>query len=402
MSSIARDKSDELALADWTQTIRHSALQDLLRVASQPGILSLALGLPAPELFPTANYARAVAHVLAHDPMALQYGPPFRPLKSHVVGLMAQRGVSCREEQVFLTAGAQQGVSLLARLMLNPGGQVLSEETIYSGFQQAIEPFQPEVLTVPTDPESGMDIEAVETLLKRGARPAFIYAISSGHNPLSVSMSADKRAHLVELAERHRVPIIEDDPYGFLFYEQTPAPLRALSEEWVFYVGSFSKILAPSLRVGWVILPEALAYKIAALKEGSDIDTATFTQRSISAYLDAGHLPSHLERLRGAYGERRDAMVRALAEHFPADARWNNPASGVFVWVKLPKGTDTGEVLRVSVERERVAFIPGHAFGAMGSRRAANCMRLNFSNSDPQRIAEGVARLGRVLAAMRT
>jgi 2-aminoadipate transaminase len=400
MSPLAPTAADELTLADWTQTIKQSALQELLRVASQPGILSLALGLPAPELFPAADYARAVERVLAHDPVALQYGPPFRPLKSHIVGLMARRGVACREEQVFLTAGAQQGVSLLARLLLNPGGQVLFEETIYSGFQQAVEPFQPEVLTVPTDPESGMDVEAVESLLRGGARPAFIYAISNGHNPLSVNMSAEKRARLVELAEEYRVPVVEDDPYGFLFYEQTPAPLRALSEEWVFYVGSFSKILAPSLRVGWVILPESLVYKIAALKEGSDIDTSTFAQRSISAYLDAGHLDAHLAGLRRAYGERRDAMVRALAEHFPAEARWRVPASGVFVWVELPRGADTGELLRVSVERERVAFIPGHAFGVMGSRRAANCLRLNFSNSDPRRIEDGVARLGRVLAAM--
>ena len=387
----------EVALANWTKAIKRSALQDLLAVASRPGILSFALGLPSAELFPKGAYGDAAAKVLAEDPRALQYSPPFQPLKAHVVKLMAERGVECSEQQVFLTAGAQQGLSLLARLLLNPGGRVLCEETIYTGFQQSVEPFQPDLLTVATDGETGIDVDAVEARLRGRARPAFIYVISNGHNPLSVTLSTEKRNRLVELACRYGVPIVEDDPYGMLSYEAISPPLRALDSEWVFYVGSFSKILAPSLRVGWLVVPEHLIHHLSVIKEASDIDTSTFSQRCVSAYLDAGHLPSHLAELRREYGRRRDVMLNALAAHFPPEARWTSPQCGVFVWVELPTKFNLDEVLKRAIAEERVAFIPGHAFAVNGSRQGANCMRLNFSNSSPASIEDGVARLARVL-----
>jgi 2-aminoadipate transaminase len=390
----------EIALATWARDSRPSILQSLLGLATRPGMRSFAHGLPAPELFPVEDYTRAAIQVLASTPTALQYGPQHQPLKAHIVALMAQRGVVCREEQVFLTTGAQQAMSLLVHLLLDPGGPVLIEETIYSGFQQVLEPFRPTILTVPTDPETGVDVDAVARLLEGGARPAFMYAITDGHNPLGMSMSPAKRQRLVELARRYRMPIIEDDAYGFLCYEE-PAlpPLRALDEQWVFYVGSFSKILVPALRVGWTILPEALMGKMAALKEASDIDTATFGQRTIAAYLDMGLLPEHVAMLRREYRIRRDTMLRALREHFPDGARWYPPRSGMFVWVELPAGVQTDEVLNIAVATEQVAFVPGHAFGVGGSRRAANCLRLNFSNCPPEGIADGIARLGRVVRA---
>src|SRR5436305_818207 len=178
----------ETILADWAGEIQRSTIQDVLVATAQPGILSFALGLPAPELFPTEAYTQVATQVLSSEPRALQYGPPWQPLKAHIVALMAQRGVLCREEQVFLTTGAQQGMSLLARLLLNPGAPVLLEETIYSGIQQAIEPFQPTLLTVPADPQTGIDVDAVATLLEHQKAPRFMYAISDGHNPLGVSM----------------------------------------------------------------------------------------------------------------------------------------------------------------------------------------------------------------------
>ena len=388
----------EMVLADWAHEARRSTIQDMLAVTAQPDILSFALGLPAPELFPTETYTQVAMQVLASESRALQYGPPWQPLKAHIVALMAQRNVICREEQVFLTTGAQQGMSLLARLLLNPLGTVLLEETIYSGIQQAIEPFQPTLLTVPTDRETGMDVDAVASLLERQAPPAFIYAISDGHNPLGTCMSLEKRRRLVELARHYHVPIIEDDAYGLLWYDQVAIPpMRALEEGWVFYLGSFSKILAPALRVGWIIAPEALLPKLSALKEASDIDTATFSQRTIAAYLAAGHLPNHLTELRQAYSTRRDSMLSALRSYFPRETKWHRPSSGMFVWVELPHEVDTAEILKVAVERERVAFLPGHAFDVDGSRRAAHCMRLNFSNCRAERIEEGIARLARVL-----
>lgn len=385
------------ALAGWARSITRSALQVMLSEASRPDILSLALGLPAAELFPAEAYGRAAVHVLETEANALQYGPPSRVLKSQIVELMARRGVACREEQIFLTAGAQQGVNLLARLLLDPGGSVMTEELTYTGCQQVLEPYQPNVLSVPTSAESGMDLDAVEAHLRSGARPAFIYTVTDGHNPLGVSMSREKRERLVNLAREFRVPIIEDDPYGFIHYEAATPPLRAFDENFVYYVGSFSKILAPALRAGWLVIPEALSMHLSIIKEASDIDTGTFSQRAISAFIAAGHLDGHLEKLRREYAARRDAMLASLGRHFAGGARWNVPTSGIFIWVELDSDLSTLELLKLALERERVAFIPGQVFGVGGTPRA-NCMRLNFSHPSSERIEEGVSRLARCLS----
>jgi 2-aminoadipate transaminase len=383
-----------------TRGVKRSALQDMLIEASHPDVLSFALGLPAAELFPTAAYAEALARVLSTDQRAMQYGPPFQPLKEHIAKLMTLRGVDCKAEQVFLTTGAQQGISLLAQLLLGPGKQVMVEEMTYTGFQQVIELYGPEILTVPTNIETGMDVDAVQSLLENGARPAFIYTVTDGHNPLAVSMSKIKRARLVELAKRYCIPIIEDDPYGFLYYQDRPIPpLRALDDQLVLYVGSFSKILAPALRVGWIIAPEYLIANLSNIKEASDIDTSTLHQRAISSYIDAGHLKTHLPMLRSEYRVRRDAMLCALDRHFPSTSRWHKPSSGVFIWVELPKAIDTGAVLKVALETERIAFIPGRVFCVNNSCQDSHGMRLNFSNSSVGSIEEGIARLARVLAA---
>lgn len=359
--------------------------------------ISLALGLPDTNLFPRESLARAASQTLADVPEALQYGAPFAPLKEHIVELMRRRGVECRQEQIFLTCGAQQGLSLLARLLLGRGGQVLLEQMAYTGFQQALMPLQPQILSVPSDPQSGIDVDAVEAMLEAGARPALIYAVTDGHNPLGLSVSREKRLRLVELACRYGVPIIEDDAYGFIHYgERAEPPLRALDGRWVFYVGSFSKILAPSLRAGWLVVPEELIPVLSILKESSDINTSTFTQRIISAFLDTGELENHVSTLRGEYRARRDVMSKALGEHFPAAARWTLPTSGIFFWVELPARADTTALLGTAVEMG-VTYIPGNAFCVDNSGLGLNCMRLNFSHCAPALLEEGIARLGRLL-----
>lgn len=386
-----------MTLARWAGRITPSALQESLSATTKPGILSFALGLPAPELFPSADLAHAAAHVLATDPRALQYGPPFAPLKTHIVKLMAQRGVKCTESQIFLTVGAQQGLNLLTRLLLDPGGCVLLEEFSYTGLQQIIEPYLPEKWLVPTNTQTGMDVDAVERLLARGVRPAFIYSIADGHNPMAVSMSLPKRERLVALARDHGIPIIEDDPYGFIYYSHQPLPpLRAFDEQWVLYVGSFSKILAPSLRAGWVVAPEALVQKLAIVKEATDIDAAPLTQRVIAAYLDGCDLEERLAMLRREYATRRRIMLDALRRYFPTQATWQEPAGGIFVWVELDEVRNTGELLIEAIEKERIAFIPGGAFSVNGEQ-GKNCMRLNFSNTPPALIEEGIVRLARIL-----
>jgi len=377
--------------------MQRSVLRQMLAVVSRPGILSFAGGLPAPDLFPTADYAAALAQVLAGDRGALQYGPPFAPLKRHIVDLMDQRGVDCVESQIFLTTGAQQALDVLTRLLLDNGGQVMLEEIVYTGISQVVAPLQAEVLPVRTDLSTGLVVEDVIDHLESGATPAYLYVIPDAHNPLGVSLSEAKRRRLAEVAAAYNLPIVEDDPYGFLSYDgRCLPPLRAHNAAQVFYVGSFSKIMAPALRLGWLIAPENLIPKLTVIKEAGDLESSALTQRAVAAYLDAGHLPAHLARLQAEYRARRDTMLAAMRRHFPPGVRWTQPRAGMFIWVTLPEGIDTAVLLETAIEEEQVAFIPGQAFAQPGVC-AAHYMRLNFSNCCLADIEEGIVRLGRVL-----
>ncbi len=313
-------------------------MQDALLLSARPGIICFALGLPSPELFPIGEFTNACAEMLARGPRALQYGPPSTELKSHVVSLMRARGVDCSEQQIFLTSGAQQAVHLIVALVLDRGREIIAEELCYPGFQQIIEFYEPEILTVPTDPKSGLDVDKVEWYLARGARPAFIYTIPDGHNPLGVSLSEEKRTRLLALSQEYSVPIIEEDPYGFLSYGTSPLkPMRAHQTDLVFYVGSFSKILAPSARVG---------------------------------------------------------MLAALSRRFPVGSEWIVPDSGVYVWVRLPDEFDTTHLLETAVKKYGVAFMPGSVFSVVrGGSCARSSLRMNFSYPSAARIEEGMVRL---------
>jgi 2-aminoadipate transaminase len=366
---------------------------------SRPGLVSFALGLPASELFPTAALARAMAEVLEQDPRALQYEASLIALKTHIVQLMARRGVTCTTDQVFVSAGAQQGMNMLVRVLLDAGRNVLVEDRTYTGLLQVLQPFGARPVPVATDAATGIDPDAVEHALTRGVRPAFIYTMSDGHNPLGVSTPPATRARMVEIARRHRVPIVEDDAYGLLHYGEGEAkpPMRSLDDQWVYYVGSFSKVLAPGLRVGWVVVPPDLTTHLSIVKESTDINTATLAQRAIVRTLDSDLLATHLPRLRAAYRERRDTMVRAIAQHFPSETRVSRPPCGMFVWAELPERLDTTRLFVDAVETERVAFVPGAAFAVEGARPALHCMRLNFSNVAPDRIETGIERLGNAI-----
>jgi 2-aminoadipate transaminase len=369
-----------------------AGLKELLEL---PGLLSLAADLPAAELFPMSAVAQASARLLAEP----EYGTPFQPLKRQVVDLMAMRGVRCRPEQIVLTTGVEGSLDLLGRLLLDPGSPVLIEDTLSEKVRAAL-PRQPDILTVSTDPETGIDVDQVESLLEAGARPAFLYVIPEGHDPLGVSLGLEKRLRLLELARAWEVPILEDDTFGFLSYEGHPEPpLRALDNGWVVYLGSFSMLLSPALRAGWIVLPDDPAGRLALLPSAADLDLPSFSHRTISAFLEAGHLPEHLETLRAAYRRRRDTMLRMLQEHFPREVRWSRPASGLYVWVELPEGITAAELLREAVALENVSFTPGPVFAARADGHADRGLRLSFGNNPPHRIEEGVLRLARVLAA---
>jgi 2-aminoadipate transaminase len=384
--------------AQWARTIKRSALREMLELVMRPNLTSFALGLPAPELLPLASYGVASSQALSIDPQALQYQMPSEPLKRHIQELLASRGVNCRPEQIFLTSGAQQAIHLLVNLLVEHGQEVLVEEVTYEGLHMALEPLRPQVLTVPASAETGIDLDAVEAKLIHGARPAFIYTVTDGQNPLGLSLSPQARLRLVELARRFCIPIIEDDVFGFLNYDGPAlSPMRAMDDEWVFYIGSFSKILAPASRVGWVVTPEAFKPALSFLKQASDLDITTLAQLTVSAYLDTGELPGHLTVIRREYGRRRDLMLGALESHFPEEARWKKPSTGMFIWVEAPPEMDTTELLKVAVETERVAFMPGSIFAPAGVKCGRNGMRLNFTHCPSEQIEGGGARLARAL-----
>ncbi|WP_420126116.1 PLP-dependent aminotransferase family protein [Longimicrobium sp.] len=385
-----------LPLAAWTRDVRPSIIQRMLSFSGRDDLVTFALGLPAPELFPVDGLARAAEQVLRGDADALQYKAGHHPLKEQVVRIMADRGVDCRPEQVFLTTAAQQALSLVSRILLEPGGTLLCDELVYMGFKQVVESYRPRILSVGTDLRTGMDVDAVQRYLEAGERPAYIYCITDGHNPLGCSLSPEKRRRLVELAAKYRVPIVEDDAYGMLYYEHPEPPLRALDERWVLYVGSFSKVLAPSFRLGWIVAPRELVSMLGCAKDGADLDMASFSQRVAAAYLAQGGFPAHLATVRAEYHARRDLMLQLVRSELPAGTRWSIPCNGALVWAELPPGYDTDALLDPAMEAG-VAYVPGAAFAVPGSTAGQSGMRLNFSYCQPHQIREGMARLGRVL-----
>lgn len=362
----------------------------------------MAGGLPAVELFPADEYAEAVTQVLSEDPSALQYSPTWEPLREQIVDLMRRRGVACDSSQIVLTTGAQQGIDLLSQLFLEPGGQAAVETITYTGVRQAMAPMSPELLQIASDPTRGIDVEELEGSLEEGQRPRLLYIMSDAHNPLGVSLPQASRKRLVELSSRYGFPIIEDDPYGLLSYdEDLEPPLVASGSEHVLYVGSFSKILAPGLRLGWIVAPSVLEPRLAMLKEAADLECSSLTQRAVSHLLSHWDLDAHLDLLRRTYGERRQALLSALDHHWRGRARWSQPKAGMFVWVELDREIDTEELLRRAVEEEGVAFIPGHAFLAKDHQQsdvvARRAMRLSFSTLPPDSLAAAVAKVDRCL-----
>jgi 2-aminoadipate transaminase len=382
---------------EWLRGRGRSALRRMVERVSRPGVLSLAGGLPAPELFPARAYGEAVQKALATDPRALQYGASYEPLRTRLAALLGERGVACEPGDLLLTHGAQQAIGLAAGLLLAPGATIVVEEAVYTGALEAFAPYSPRILTVGTDPRTGFDVDALEALLAAGERPAFVYLIPEAHNPTGATLSDAKRERLAELAERYHVPLIEDDAYGLLVYDGAPGrPLKALAPDWTLHIGSFSKVIAPALRLGYIVVPPVLRQAAQLFKESADLECSALTQRALATLLEDGFLSAHVATLRETYRARRDAMIEALEAEFPAGTRFSRPRGGFFVWVELPGDVDTSALLDRALEEEGVAFVPGSAFSAdgRGSRRA---LRLSFASQPPEAIREGVRRLGRLL-----
>ena len=386
-------------LASWTEA-GESPMRELLASLNLPGIISLAHVLPGTDFFPSDSYVRASMEVLADDRGALSYHLPCRGLKAQIVRLMALRGVTCSEEQVFITAGAQHAVSLLSWILLDRGSTVILDEVVYDGVAAVTRPLEPTLFTVPSSPTEGCDIEAIETLLEDGARPRFIYAIPDAHNPTGASLPLRHRQRLVELAAAHGVPIIEDDPYGLLGYDGGfPPPLFALDPESVIYVGTFSKILAPALRLGWIVATPEILKPLSRARQGSDMNVANLTQHTVANLLRDIDLPQHLTRVRSEYAGRLDALVQSVTGHFPEGTVCHRPQGGLFAWLELPKEIDTGRLFRESVAKHGVAFIPGEAFAMSSQSSVRHCLRLAYGAIASELVREGVERIGRAIQA---
>ena len=393
-------------IADGAREIRSSAIRDLLKLTVQPDMISFAGGLPAPEFFPAEEISAAGERTLAEAPLAtLQYGPTegYGPLRELLAGWMGRLDVPAAPEQLLITAGSQQGLDLLGRLLIDPGAPVAVEEPTYLGALQAWQTCRPNYLPLPVDDE-GLDVEALERMLAGGARPRFLYVVSCFQNPTGVTLAPARRQRLIELAARYNLPIVEDDPYGELYYEGGRAtPLAALDIalhgelRHVVYLGTLSKVLAPGLRVGWLTAPRPLFDRLVMLKQGVDLQAGSMAQAVAYYACRDGLVERHLPRLRAVYGERRNAMLAALEREMPPGVRWTRPSGGLFLWLTLPEGADSQALLAAAIER-KVAFVPGQPFHPSGG--GANTMRLNFSHSTPAQLADGVARLAETLRGL--
>jgi 2-aminoadipate transaminase len=374
--------------------MRASDIREILKVTAQPEVISLAGGLPAPELFPIDEYRRAFEWVLEADgAQALQYGPSegYRPLRELIVDRLGQFGIRGSAEDILITNGSQQALDLIGKILLDPGDAIVLEKPSYLGAIQAFNQYQARYVVVPMD-EDGMRVDELEPILK-SERVKFIYAIPNFQNPTGRSLSLERRHRLVELAAHYGVPIVEDDPYGELRYEGEHLPsLKALDTTGcVIYLGTFSKILAPGFRLGWIVAaPEAMEGLLHA-KQPADLHTGMIQQMATHHVCRDGFVDRHVETIKAFYKERRDVMLRAMEEHFPADAHFTRPAGGLFVWAELPTDVDT-RVLLLDAIQDKVAFVPGQGFHPDNS--GTNTMRLNFSNVPPDKLREGVRRLG--------
>lgn len=383
--------------AERVNKLRSSAVREILKVTEMPEVISLAGGLPAEELFPIAEIQAAVNYVLENEnaAAALQYGPTegYLPLRREVAAIMRERGVSCSAEEILITSGSQQSLDLLGRVFLDQGDTVLVENPTYLGAIQAFEAFEPRFKAIPTD-DQGMLPEALERAIIEQP-PKLVYLVPTFQNPTGRTMNRERRQAVAEILRRHQVLLVEDDPYSELRFEGEELPsIKSLENDWVIYLSTFSKTVVPGFRVGWMVGDPRLIGNIAKCKQGADLHTNSLVQYILVRYLQETDSQSHIARIRAEYKRRKNAMLEALAREFPPEIRWSLPEGGMFLWLQLPEGINTEPLLAEAVA-EKVAFVPGKPFFV--GEGGENTMRLNYSNSGPEMIDEGIRRLARLI-----
>jgi len=386
-----------------------SVIREILKLAQRPDIISLAGGWPDAALFPVSQFDEIVHDVLCHRAKeALQYGVTegYKPLRALLARQMADFGIHASEDNIVVTSGSQQALDLIGRVLIDPGDVILVESPSYLGAIQAWRAYGAQFATVPLD-EDGLCVDRLEEAIEEH-EPKLLYVLPNFHNPAGVTLALRRRETLISVVDRYGIPLVEDDPYGQLRYEGDPLPpliaLDALRNNGsgndyargnTIYLSTFSKTLAPGLRLGWVVAPPDMARQIAMAKQGADLHTGTLSQLIAYEFCRRGLLPAQVQRICDTYRVRRDVMLGALERHFPDDVRWTKPQGGLFLWCALPDRADAVQLLKDTLETEKVAFVPGTAFYADG--RGRNTLRLTFASSPPDLIEEGIKRLGNAL-----
>jgi 2-aminoadipate transaminase len=402
--STSRDLERYAALfAERTKVMKSSAMRDLMALTERDEVISLAGGLPDTSTFPPDSYASLMRQVAAEScARALQYGPTegLDVLKSCILEVMGEEGMhGLDRDEILVTTGGQQVIDLVCKTLIDPGDVIVAEAPTYPGAVPTFCAYQADVVQVEMDGD-GMRVDELEATLDRleaeGRRPKFVYTVPTFQNPAGVTMALPRRERLVRIAQERELLVLEDNPYGLLRYEGEPVPTLRLLDggEFVIYLGTFSKILSPGIRLGWAVAPRPVLAKMNIGKQAADLCSSSMTQHFVAAYFESGNWQGYVRSLTEIYRRRRDTMLDALAEHFPAEAEWTHPAGGLFVWATLPEYIDTTDLLARALE-ENVAFVPGRA--AFLDGRGGSSMRLNFSGVDEDDIREGVRRIGKVV-----
>jgi 2-aminoadipate transaminase len=388
--------------ATRTRVMKSSAMRDLMAITARPEVISFAGGLPDTSTFPPGTFA-AVAERIARESCAkaLQYGPTegLVETKECIAEVMRADNTPVDIDDMVITTGGQQGIDLVTKTLIDPGDVVVAEAPTYPGAVPTFSSYQADVVQIEMD-DDGMRIDLLEETLARldreNRKPKFIYTIPNFQNPAGVTMSLERRERLVEIAHERELLVLEDNPYSLLRYEGDPVPsLHSLDGGvFVMYLGTFSKILSPGIRLGWVVAPPPVLDKINQGKAGTDLCSSTLSQLMVQAYFSEVRWRDYVDSLTQIYRDRRDTMLDALAEHFPPQAQWTRPGGGLFIWATLPDFIDTTDLLARCL-RDNVAFVPGEQAYLDG--RGRNSMRLNFSISDEETIQEGIRRIGAVL-----
>jgi 2-aminoadipate transaminase len=383
--------------SERAQGLQSSFIREILKITQRPEIISFAGGLPSPATFPVERMKAAYDKVLSETgKVALQYGPTdgYAPLREWIAHSLSTEGTTILPEQIMMVSGSQQALDLIGKVLIDEGSRVLVETPSYLGALQAFSVYRPEFASVDTD-DDGLVPSSIDAVAK-GAR--LLYALPNFQNPTGRSLSLARRRELVETCARLKLPLIEDDPYGALSYSGEPMPkLLSMNPDGVIYMGSFSKVLTPGIRLGYVCAPLPLIRRLELAKQAADLHTAQLTQMVVHEVVKDGFLDEHIPTIRALYGKQCQAMLDAMAEHFPAGVSWTKPEGGMFIWVTLPKGIDAMKLLDTAIAA-RVAFVPGAPFYA--NEGETNTLRLSFVTVPPERIREGIAILGKLIAAM--